>query len=95
VSLETRGAPTGWKQQWHCTAEQVDYSIEQALRRRASTINMLAIELRNVAAHAVIPTPASAFSKIHVITYTGELVLIRHTARARRGKSLAVEREAR
>lgn len=40
VSLETCGTPAGWKQQWHYTAEQVDYSIEQALRWHASTINI-------------------------------------------------------
>lgn len=40
ISLETCGTPAGWKQQWHYTAEQIDYSIEQALRWHASTINI-------------------------------------------------------
>ena len=40
VSLETCGTPAGWDKQWHYTAEQVDYSIEQALRWHASTINI-------------------------------------------------------
>ena len=40
VSLETCGTPAGWKQQWHYTADQIDYSIAQALRWHASTINI-------------------------------------------------------
>ena len=40
VSLETCGTPAGWKTEWHYTADQVDYSIEQALRWHASTINI-------------------------------------------------------
>ena len=40
VSLETCGTPAGWSSQWHYSGEQVDYSIEQALRWHASTINI-------------------------------------------------------
>jgi len=40
VSLETCGTPAGWERQSHYNGEQVDYSIEQALRWHASTINI-------------------------------------------------------
>lgn len=40
VSLETCGTPAGWDQSWHYTDQQIDYSIEQALRWHASTINI-------------------------------------------------------
>ena len=40
VSLETCGTPAGWKTEWHYTADQVDYNIEQALRWHASTVNI-------------------------------------------------------
>ncbi len=39
VSLETCGTPLGWKQ-WGYTAREVEYSIRQALRWHASTINI-------------------------------------------------------
>jgi len=39
VSLETCGTPLGWKQ-WGYSAREVEYSIRQALRWHASTINI-------------------------------------------------------
>jgi len=39
VSLETCGTPLSWKQ-WGYTAREVEYSIQQALRWHASTINI-------------------------------------------------------
>ena len=83
VSLETCGTPAGWKQQWHYTDDQVDYSIEQALRWHASTIN-----IKSTAIPAEWKPRFDEFQK--KLGYRFVLRKLEYPAAVRRGSMMAV-----